>query len=142
MKYSVQCYTIVRVEIPDVEADSIAEACQKVEDKVDFYEIFDNDLKSWTGARYTEWDENMECFLVTDPENKDHWRWKDGKTPFINIPFYIELLIQRLLNGMLLNNERINRIMRALLKEFKDEIPTLLGLNNTLDKYIHKILGE
>lgn len=57
MKYNVHVFTTVRVKVENIEANSIKEACQYAENNVDYTAIFDNELKSWTGAKETEWAE-------------------------------------------------------------------------------------
>jgi len=41
-KYNVHCFAVVRVTIKDVEANSPAEAAQKIDEQTDFNDIFDN----------------------------------------------------------------------------------------------------
>lgn len=75
MKYTVHIFPIVRVKIPDIEADSHEEAMKKAEAGVDFNSLLNN-----SGGDYVvEYADDLDAFHV-DEENDPEYQnsvWYD-----------------------------------------------------------------
>lgn len=82
MDYEVHIFTVVRVTVCDVEADSQQQAVRSAIDRVDLNKIFDAKLPPDSGAQYTEWAEEDAYYLVDEVHDDDYansrW-WKPGK---------------------------------------------------------------
>jgi hypothetical protein len=65
-KYQVHVYPVVRVLVPDIEADSPEEGCQKAEQALDF-----NNLFSQPGIEYAD---DIDGFLVDEDGDTEHHR--------------------------------------------------------------------
>ena len=131
--YNVHIYAIVRVKVPNVEAENHAEAITKAEDIVDLNGLFNRGSDQ-------EFVDDIDCFLVDevgDEENYTHSRWyeKDGTTPLgqssqtlilVNIASGDSGLV---LNGKLVlsadpNFEPIGQIVQAA-----NNLATILGID-------------
>ena len=82
MKYDVHVFTVVRVSVEAVEAESHEEAIKTAIDRVNFSEIFDKRLSSGMGPSYTEWAEEDVYYLVDECGDEEYgnsrW-WSPGK---------------------------------------------------------------
>ena len=92
MKYNVHLYAVVRVKVPDVEAESQKEAIEKAEAQVDLYSTFDwEGLPINGGIVAFDYAEEIAYYLVDehgDEEYLDSKWWhiangelKEGATP-------------------------------------------------------------
>ena len=75
MKYNVHIFTVVRVKVTDVEAESQAEAMKKAEEQIDFNAMF----KDITNVE-TEWGEEHSHVLVDEvnDEEYENSKWYNG----------------------------------------------------------------
>ena len=72
MKYNVHVYLVVRVLVPDVEADSQAEACEKAEEAWDWVHL----LRSYGDdfGPEVEYADEITGFLVDEDGDTEHQR--------------------------------------------------------------------
>jgi len=80
MKYTVHVFPIVRVKVPDVEAESQEKAIEQVNTKIDSGEINLHAMLDRDGIEYAEDVDGYHVDEENDPEYKNStWYDKDGK---------------------------------------------------------------
>ena len=72
-KYHVHVYAIVRVLVPDVEAENQEEACKKAEQMVDLHQLFEQ-MHFDPPVGYVEFADDLDGFLVDEDGDTEHER--------------------------------------------------------------------
>lgn len=73
MKHHVTIYAVVRVKVPDVEADSHQEAMRKAEASVDLHHLFESEQPTnW--VEYTAYAEQIHSWLVDEEGDEEYER--------------------------------------------------------------------
>lgn len=78
MKYHVHCFAVVRVRVPDIEAESQVDAIQKATAKVDWYRVlgdgYNITLPPGQPVSDQEFAEEFSHFLVDEADDLEHDR--------------------------------------------------------------------
>ena len=69
-KYDVHVYPVVRVLVPNIEADSPEEACRAAEVAIDWNQLFDRQISQ----HMVEFADDFVGFLVDEDGNTEHQR--------------------------------------------------------------------
>ena len=69
-KYHVHVYPVVRVLVPDIEADSPEEACKAAEAAIDWNQLFDRQISQ----HMIEYADDFHGFLVDEDGDTEHKR--------------------------------------------------------------------
>ena len=88
MKYTVHIYAIVRVEVPEIEAETQQQALTRAQKQVDLYDLFRRcDVPN--GVECIEYADEISHFLVDEEGDEEHEKskWYDSTEDLMETPF-------------------------------------------------------